>query len=72
MTPEQLESRLREQGVAVTLAGMVRERAAADALGVNERTLRRWRDTGLGPQAHTLNGRTWYAIATLAAWLDKQ
>jgi DNA-binding transcriptional MerR regulator len=49
---------------------MLRERAAAEALGVTQRTLREWRSAGTAPNWRKLNGTVWFSVQALADFLN--
>jgi hypothetical protein len=66
VTVDELEARIRAAGHHVSLAGLVRERVAAEVLGVAPRTLRKWRTLGKPAAFTQLNGAIWYAVADLA------
>jgi hypothetical protein len=66
MTADELEARICAAGHSITLAGLVRERVAAEVLGVAPRTLRKWRTLGKPPEFTQLNGAVWYSVADLA------
>jgi hypothetical protein len=69
VTSEELEKRIRAEGIPITPAGLLRERAAARVLGVAQRTLREWRLAEKPPPWHKLSGNIWYNVADLAAFL---
>jgi hypothetical protein len=70
MTTEELERRIRAEGVAITPAGLLRERAAAQVLGVSSRTLREWRLERKPPAWRKLNGGVWYSVGALCEYLN--
>jgi hypothetical protein len=69
VTAEELEKRIRAEGIPITPAGLLRERAAAQVLGVAPRTLREWRLAEKPPPWHRLSGTIRYHVADLAAFI---
>ena len=70
MTAEELERRIVAAGYHVTLSGCVDCNTAAAALEFSPRTLVAMRQEGTGPEYERLNGRIWYPVAALAAFLN--
>lgn len=69
MTPESLLALCREHGIAVSIAGLIREHDAAKLCDVSTRTLRDWRRDGIGPPSVRLGGSWRYPVDGLAAAL---
>lgn len=46
------------------------EQEAADYLGKKQETLRSWRKAGTAPRHINLNGRVWYRVDWLEAYLE--
>jgi hypothetical protein len=58
-------------GIAVSIAGYIREADLARLLGVDARTARRWRHDGTGPPATKIGGGYRYALGPLAEYLAR-
>lgn len=71
VTAEYLEQRARAAGLRVTVSGTVDSDTAAEILGIAPGTLKNWRCQSMGPQWRLIGRKPWYALATLAAWLNK-
>lgn len=67
-----LAARLEQSRHWVSPDFRVREATAAHVLGVSPRTLRNWRDEGLGPVFLRVGHRLTFRIADLLCWLDQQ
>jgi hypothetical protein len=69
MTESELRAICTVHGISVSLTGLVREADAARLLGLDVRTLRRWRADGHGPRACRLRQSWRYSLVELAAVL---
>jgi predicted site-specific integrase-resolvase len=54
------------------LEGLATEEQAAAELGVNVRTLYRWRGVGKGPPHLRIGRRIYYRRAAVAKWFEEQ
>lgn len=72
MTTEELERRIRAEGLPITPSGFLREKPAAKVLDIAARTLRQWRKDGNGPAWHRLNGSVRFHVADLAAFITSR
>lgn len=54
--------------VDIDTSTLIRPDAAAEHLGLSERTLAQWRSNGSGPAFYKNANRIWYDIADLDVW----
>lgn len=70
-TPTELAERLEARGHWVSIDLRVREKSAAELLGVKQRTMRAWREEGVAPRVVRVSGRITYYLSDLIELIEK-
>jgi hypothetical protein len=59
-------------GRAPLLSGYLTETEAGREVHRDKRTLKRWRDQGVGPPVTYIGNSPWYSIVSLRRWIERQ
>lgn len=69
MTKDEARAEFVAMGARVPPSGLLNRIDVARYLGVDDSTLRKWREAGVGPPCIKCGGQWKYPIAGLAEWL---